>query len=211
MCGGSKPKVDNSAQIRAQDEADAARRREEARQARIKAGTSTIEDAFGGFNDAFYKKRRDAFMGAYTPQIEDQYGDAKDALLFALANAGLVKSSVAAERQTKLNSQRDLAFADITSKAQADQTALAGQVQSQKSALISQLNATGDSEAATNLANSQTKILSQDAPKIESLGALFSGIADGIGNYQIGQQRAQLAQYAGGGTGRRQTSVLVRG
>lgn len=211
MCKGSKPKVDNSAQVQAQQEAQEARAREEARQARIKAGTSTIEDAFGGFNDTFYQKRRNSFMGAYTPQINDQYGDARDQLLFALANAGLVNSSVAAERQAKLNSQRDLAFADVTSKAQADQTALAGQVQSQKSALISQLNATGDSEAATNLANAQSKIIAQDAPKVESLGALFTGTAEGIGNYQIGRERGALSQFAGGGTGRRQTSILVRG
>ena len=47
------------------------RRQEEERQARIAEGRKTIEDAFAGYNDAFFNQRAQDYINFATPSVRN--------------------------------------------------------------------------------------------------------------------------------------------
>lgn len=186
MCFGGKPRVDNSAQIQQQQESAAARRREQERQARIRQGTQQVDQQFSRFDDSFYGDRRDAFMGYYQPQIEDQFEDAREQLTFALARSGNLRGSAAADRQTRLGQDYELQRASIVSRADEDVQRQKDRIAGEKSSLISQLNATGDADRISNEALQRTRVIAQDQPAYDPLGDIFAGVATGIGGMMQG-------------------------
>lgn len=192
MC--SSPKVDRSGQQQAQQEAAESRAREEQRQGRIRAGTQRVDQTFSGFDDGFYNQRRDAFMGYYQPQLEDKFKDAREQLTFGLARAGTLRSSAAADKQTRLGQDYELQRAGIASKADGDVSQLRSRVSAERSALVSQLNATGDADRVSNEALARSQILQQDRPSYDMLPDIFGGVATGIGgafqNYNQNQTGA---------------------
>jgi hypothetical protein len=207
MCGGGA-KVDNSSSNYMREESERARREEEARKAKVEAGTARINDIFSQFGDEFYKKRYDAYMNYYTPQLADQFGDAQKNLTFALANAGTLNSTVAADKQAELQKAYDAQRASIVSQAEADRSQAQTDTQSRKSALISQLNTTADADAAANSALAQSKIVASSAPQYDTLGNVFAGLAEGVGGYYAGRQNANIRNLYGS-TGRRTASRTV--
>lgn len=181
MCFGGGPRIDNSAQQQQQREAAEARRREEERAARIRAGTQQVEDQFSQFDDSFFGDRRDAFMGYYQPQIDDQFRDARDQLTFALARSGNLRGSAAADRQTRLGQDYELQRASVVSRADEDVQRQQDRIAGEKSSLISQLNATGDADRIGNEATARTRVIAQDRPSFDPLGDIFAGVTSGIG------------------------------
>lgn len=208
MC--SAPKVDRSIQIQQQQEAEAARRKEEERQARIKAGTQTIDAQFSAFDDSYLDNRRTAYTGYYQPQLEDKFTKAKEALTYALARAGTLNSTVAGQRQADLIRDYDVQRAAIDAQAENDRNTFAGRIQNEKSALVSQLNATGDADRASNEALARTQMLQQSVPDYNPLGDIFAGVTNGLGNFMQGQNDAAILA-AGGVTRspRRSTMTYV--
>lgn len=179
-------------------EAKQARAAEEARQARIKSGLTTIDNTFAPFNDAFYGSRKSAFLDYYQPQIEDQFSDAQKKLTYALARNGLLKSTVAGDEAGKLTKSYADNWASIVSKADADVNGLKSQVANEKSALVQQLNATSDADRVTNDALSRTSQMYAQRPDYNPLGDIFSGVGDAIGNWQAANQnRAVYDAYFG--------------
>jgi len=73
-------------------------RAEAARQAEIERGRQQIDQRFAGFDDTFYDGREQAFLDSGMPQLDRQFGDARRNLIFALADAGTLRSSVAGSR-----------------------------------------------------------------------------------------------------------------
>jgi hypothetical protein len=203
MC--SSPKVDNTAQRQAQEEAAEARQREAERQARIRGGTAQVDQTFQGFDDNFFNQRRDAFMGYYQPQLEDRFKDAREQLTFGLARAGTLRSSAAADKQTRLGQDYELQRAGIASKADADVGQLRSRVNAEKSALVSQLNATGDADRVSNEALGRSQMLMQDRPSYDMLPDIFGGIASGIGNAFQGFNQNSLGSSGAGATNPRST------
>lgn len=200
MCG-SKPKVDTSAQEAQKKAAEEARRKEEERQQRITEGTAQIDETFGQFDDAFYDKFSGQFMDYYQPQLDDQFGDANDQLTFALARSGNLNSTHAADSRAELTSAYDDARAGILSEANAQTDGLRNSVTGEKSSLVAQLNATGDSERASNEATARASQLFNSAPTYNPLGDIFAGITSGYAAAQYGnQQQATWNRYTGGGT-----------
>lgn len=206
MCGSS-PKVDTSGSDYAREEAQRARREEEARQARIKEGTAKINDTFKMFDDGFYKKRYDAYMNYYTPQLSDQFGQAQKNLTYALANAGTLNSTIAADKQAELQKAYDAERASIISKAEADKAQAMADTQSRKSALVTQLNVTGDADAAANEAVNASRAISTSVPQYDTLGSVFAGLAEGVGGYYAGKQNASIRNMYG--TSRRTASRTI--
>jgi len=176
------PKVDNSVLRQQQADASRARADEEARQGRIRQGTSAIDEAFAGFNDEFYKGRADAYQEYYEPQLQDQFGKARDSLTFALARAGLLNSSVAGEKQADLTKSFEDQRSQIISRALASVNDQRARIAGQKSALVGQLNTTGDSTQASQAALATSKQLAGEQPEYSPLGDIFAGVAAGIGN-----------------------------
>lgn len=207
----SRPRVDNSAMVLQQQEAAAARQREADREARIRSGSAAIDSAFAGFDEPFYGQRRDAYMGFYQPQLDERFTDARRELTYALARAGTLNSTVAGDEQARLQRDYDVNRATILSKAEADANSLRTRVGNERSALVSQLNATADADRATNEALSRTRQIYQDQPEYSPLGDIFAGAATGVGQYMAGvnDNRVLAAAGTGGRSPRRTTSRVV--
>lgn len=198
MCGISGPKYDTTLQDQMLAEAEAARVREEARQARIKTGQTNIDNTFAGFDDNFYSGRKSAFLDFYQPQIEDQFGDAQKQLTYGLARNGILNSTMAADASGKLSKDYATNWASIVSKADADVNALKSNVANEKSALTAQLNATADADRVTNDALGRTQQMFETRPDYNPLGDIFSGVGDAFSNYNTAQtNRAVYDTYFG--------------
>jgi hypothetical protein len=191
MCFFKSPKTDNTIQLQQQQEAEEARAREAERQARIAAGTDKINETFSVFDDAFFGQRKDAYLGYYQPQLDDQFNSAKEDLTFALARAGTLNSSMAGEKQADLLNRYDVERAGLLSQADNENAAARSRFQNEKSALVSQLNATGDADRVSNEALARTQQLFQERPAYNPLGDIFSGAAGAVGNFMQGRQAGQ--------------------
>lgn len=179
-------------------EAARARADEEARQARIRAGTTSINNTFDSqFTDDFYNQRRKAYTDYATPQLEDQYADAQKQLTYALARGGLLDSSIRGSKLGELQQQYALQNQDIADKALASETDARNAVEDSRANLISTLNATGDAEQAASTAISRASALSQPAA-YSPLTSLFADFTDALGT-QAALSKAN--SYAGSGTG----------
>jgi hypothetical protein len=207
MCGG-KPKVDNTIQLQMLEDSRRARAEEEARLARIRQGTAKIDQTFAGFDDGFFNDYRNNIMNFYQPQIDDQFGDAQDDLTYAFARAGTLNSTMANEKSADLNKAYEVGLADLLADAQGQVNSLNSNINTEKSNLVSLLNATGDADRAANEALSRSQVLFERQPDYNALPDLFSGIAQGVGGYfqQQNNQRI-LDTYFGrsgtsGGSGR---------
>lgn len=90
-------------QLKAEQNAEAEKQRrllleqEAKRKENVTADNRAIDSAFGSFNDDYFKKIRDNYVGVYTPQIDDQFGKSKDKLVAALAGRGILESSVGSQ------------------------------------------------------------------------------------------------------------------
>lgn len=211
MCG-SKPKVDTSYQKAMLKDAQRARADEEARKARIKDGTAKIDQNFARFDDAFFDGYRDSYMDFYQPELDRQFGDAKDELTYALARAGTLNSSMAGEKLGDLTSAYDTQRALTLSQANGEAQNLRGQIADEKSSLVALLNATGDSNRAANEALARSQQLFQRQPSYNPIGDVFLGAASGIGSYYAGRQnREAYDTYFGGRAPSQGSSRIVRG
>src|SRR5207237_1213668 len=73
----------------------------------VTAGKKSIDDAFGQFNDDYYGTYKNKYLGAANPQLQDQYGIAKDKLVSTLAGRDMLESSVGANGLAQLDKTRD--------------------------------------------------------------------------------------------------------
>ena len=173
-------------------EAKLARADEQARQEKIRQGTSRIAQIFDSeFNDDFFNRRRDSYLNYARPQLQSQYDDAGKELTFSLARSGMLDSSVRGEKQGELQRLFDLNNQGIADEALAQANSVKTDVEGARSNLVGMLNATGDQEGAVNSALTRAKILSK--PEAYSpLGQLFTDFTSGLGT-QAAHERAALA------------------
>ena len=99
----------------AQQAAAEQRRREEQRRRNINTGMASIDQALSGFDDEFFSGRETAFIENATPSLDEDFREAEKQLIFALSRGGLLRSTEAANRIRKLNSERAAFERDITS------------------------------------------------------------------------------------------------
>ncbi len=132
----------------AAEAARAAERAEEERQARLKAqqareyaegrntmvdeANTNIEAAYGGFNDTYFSKFAQDFVDHYKPQIERSYKNERDQSTYAFADAGTLRSSMAADSFGELDRGRAEKEASIAAQAQDRAQQFRGDIQSQK-------------------------------------------------------------------------------
>lgn len=149
-----------------------ARADEEARQARVKAGTAAVNDTFSKFDDSFYKKRADEYSAFATPEAARQYKDANRDLMFNLARSGNLASSERARQMGIVDRERDMAAMKIADKGQEYANQARQQVEQNRTDLINQTLASGDDSLAANQARQRVGMLSS-SPAFEGLGSLF--------------------------------------
>ncbi|SEG65010.1 hypothetical protein [Bosea lathyri] len=198
-------------------ESNIARSEEDARQQKIRDGTTRVGNIFeSNFNDDFYKGRRDAFTNFATPQLEDQYGDAQKQLTYSLARSGTLDSSIRGEKVGELQKLFDTNKQDIADKALANETEARNNVEGARTDLIQTLSATGDAEGAANSALSRATALSQPTA-FNPLSQLFAGFTSTLGQ-QAAQEKAEAlsggaykAKYNTGLFGTPSSSVKVTG
>jgi hypothetical protein len=180
----------------AQQIADQQRQDEVDRENKIKAGMASIDSAFSGFNDAYYKKRYNDYMAYATPQIDQQQSDARKQLIYALSRTGNLDSSAANDESSKLTQTGDQARLDAANAALNSENDLRSQVENTRSNLVSELNATGDADAASASALRQVQNLNQPAG-FSPLANAFVGIMNTIAG--IGSRAANsYSGFAGG-------------
>lgn len=181
--GGGKSANAQAAQARAD---------EEARQARIRAGTASIDETFGQFNDDYFGGLRDSYVNFARPQLDDQMGDARKQLTFALARSGNLDSSTRGEQSADLQKTYDLNLQDIADRGREFETTARDNVEQARGDLVSQLQLTGDNTGAANAALSRAKALSTPPP-FSPIGQLFQD-----STAMLSQQAAFERAYAAG-------------
>jgi hypothetical protein len=160
--------------------AAAARADEAARQARIRAGTKSIDDLFGQqFNDDFYNKRKTDYLNYATPQLDQQFGDAQKQLTFDLARSGTLNSSIRADKSADLQRNYDTNARQIGDQALSMSNDSRNSVEDARAGLISSLNVSGDNQQAVNSALTRSQALSQPQA-YSALGPMFANFTSGL-------------------------------
>jgi hypothetical protein len=194
--------------------AEDARRQEEERQARIRQGMSSIDSAFTPFNDDYFNTKSKSYSDYYLPQLQQQFDDANSALRLQLSASGLGGSSAGAYGTAKLAKEFADRQADIAAKG-GDYAGSARQsVQDMRNQLTSQLNATSDSGAAAQAAQSQAYASMNRPNAFEPLGSAFTQLArlyqnDTATAQASGGQYGGLNQFLGIGTGAKPKSSSI--
>lgn len=184
--GGSQPR-DNSAEILAEQnrvaeetarqQAEQRRQEEEARQARIREGQGAIDSNFAQFDDGFYRGVEGAYTDYYMPQLEDQFGKARDKLMFALARSGNLNASAGASQLGELQERRNQQALDIANQAGGQATALRGNVERTRGELASQNAASADPTVMTPLAMGRATELRAPQP-LSPMGQIFADLVN---------------------------------
>lgn len=182
----------NKAAKQSQAQAAQARADEEARQARIREGTASIDQTFTQFDDDYFGGLRDSFVGYARPQLDEQMGDARKQLTFSLARSGNLDSSTRGEQSADLQKTYDLNLQDITDQGREFETTARNNVEQARGDLVSQLQLTGDNTGAANAALSRAKALSTPPP-FSPIGQLFQD-----STAMLSQQAAFERAYAAG-------------
>jgi hypothetical protein len=149
------------------------------------------------FDQKFYDNRKQAYLNNYMPQLGDQFKKARETMAYALARAGLTRSSVAADQYTDLDKTRQIQEGTLGAQAEADVTNLRGQVEDARTGLIHDLNASADPAGTANTALARTQQIAGTPVSYSPLGDIFSGVASGIGNFVTGVRQANVTNLAG--------------
>ncbi len=165
-------------------QAQEAKEKEFKRQARLDQGKSAIDSLFSdtNFGDPFYNKYRDASLTYALPQLEDQYGQAKDTLTYDLARAGTLRSTAAGYAQGLLEKQNAVNEAGIRAKADTDTAALRQSIQQQQQQAYNQLYQTEDPTVAANTAATSVGNAQMTQPNLNPMDAMFKPITIGLGS-----------------------------
>lgn len=170
---------------------------EDARQRRINSGIQSIDSTFSGFDDAFYGKRAQDYVDYAMPGVQHQASGAARALIYALARRGNLDSSAAIRKNSDLTREMDEARIgvvnqglDLANRSRAD-------VENIRSGLVSQINATGNDEAAAAAAVRQAQAINMPQG-YSPLGAMFQDFIGGLS--RIGSNDANnFSGFFGGG------------
>jgi hypothetical protein len=166
-----------------------ARADEMQRQEKIRSGTARVDDIFKtNFNDEFYANRQKSFLDYATPQLEDQYADARKQLTFALDRGGQLDSSIRAAKEADLQKEYDKQKQSVADQGLTYKTQAQTSVEDARANLVSMLNATGDAEGAAQSAISRSQALSAP-PSYSALGPLFQTFTSTLGT-QAAAERA---------------------
>lgn len=154
---------------------------EAAREANISTGMQNIDGAFSQFDDPYYQSQAQAYSDYYQPQVQKQYGDARQQLILNLGHQGTINSSEAARQLSNLDLQYNQQQASQASAAQNFAAQARNQVENSRNQLVQELNASADPAAAAQAATSLTASLATP-PAFSPLGNLFATAAPGAAN-----------------------------
>ncbi|TWA89584.1 hypothetical protein [Bradyrhizobium stylosanthis] len=188
MClsGGSPPK-DNSAEI--------ARQQAQDRENKVNQGKASIDSAFSVFDPAYYDKYKQTYLDNYNPEVDRQFGVAKQQTQYNLARAGTTDATIGQKQFGDLVRNYGQQKQNIASQAIDATNKLRTDVENQKTALYGQNSASADPSLASISALSNANSLSQPA-QLSPLGSVFAGLTNGIAYGVAGANNKLPAGYA---------------
>lgn len=176
----------------ASKEARRAREAEDARERRIKMGTSDIRTRFGGaFDDKYYAGLEKDVKDFYTPQLQSQYEKGRMQLKYALARSGMLgasdvlgdspvrASSIQTRREAEMAKQMALAGQTIEQRAIGMSNQRRQDVANAEQVALQQLHASADPAAAAAQAQNLIEINSKN-PEFSPLGQVFTDFTAGL-------------------------------
>lgn len=216
----SQQELQNKVQAQADQAAALTEQWQTGRSAEAQQATQNISDAFAQFTPEYYQNYAAAYRGNYDPEIERQYGVAKQNLGYGLARQGITQSQSAATQEGLLAQEKGRNEADIANKSVDAAAQLQGQVAGAKQGLLNTALSDqtlgspvvpGSADAITSAFNTTSAALGQikqsaldttqalsAVPSYNALGNLFGSAASGVANYVGGNQYYQAY---GGGSG----------
>jgi hypothetical protein len=126
-----------------------------AHDAAVAQGKNSIDAAFSQYDPAYYEKYKQSYLDAYNPQLQDQYGIARDKLIATLAGKDTLESTVGANALSQLDKTRDNAQIGIANAATDAANGLKSNVDTAKTNLYSMNASAADPTAAASQAQAQ--------------------------------------------------------
>lgn len=188
MCFNNSAPKDNSADIARQQAAD--------RETAINQGKQSIDSAFGVFDPQYYQKYQQSYLDNYNPQVDKQFGEAKQQVKYNLARKGTTDSTIGQKTFGDLVSGYNDARRDVASNAADASNKLRQNVEGQKSQLYAQNSASADPSLSAIQAVSSSGSLATQA-SYSPLGDLFAGLVNSTAAYRAGQNQGLPAAYRG--------------
>lgn len=168
------------------------------RQGRIEQGRASIAEAFGGFDDNFIRGREGAYTGYYMPQLSQQFRDTRNALVYALSDAGTLNSSVAGDRLARLDGDYAARKLELADQARSYGQQVRADIEGARSRAVNNLLASGDVGSAQLDAQASARSFGV-APTFSPLAQVFQNLAAGVGAASQVNQAQALQQRVNSG------------
>ena len=193
--------ADFRSEKRLSDQEAQAKQAEMDRKSGISSGRLAVDNTLAGFDDKYFDGIAKTVESYYQPQLDEQFNDAGKQLTYKLGRQGILKSTAANDRRTKLQGKYDIERAGITNKA-ADAAAQAREnVNSVKTQLYNYAESSADPAAVSARVAGENARLRSFAPETTPLGQVFADYitpaTTTIGNGLL----AEAKGYQGFGTG----------
>jgi len=180
MCLGRR---DNSAQREAERARQETERREAERQAAILSGQQRIDDAFGGFNDDYFGQFTTSYKDNQFSQLDDQYANARDRMIAAMAGRGMLNSSTGQNAITDLTKRYNDERVNIAQRASDAANDLRSNIENSKTDLYGVNQSIADPETIATRATAASTAVR--APSTTSpLGDIFATALGPVVAYQ---------------------------
>jgi hypothetical protein len=186
MCFGKKPPQDNSAAIARQQAAE--------REQRVGQGKEKIDQAFSVFDPQYFDKFQSDYLNYYNPQVDEQFGDARQNLKYDLYRSGTQDSTPGQQKFGDLIEDYGNRRREVASKALEATNAIRSSVEGNKSDLYQQNVAASDPSLAAISATGRAGSLSTP-PAFSPLADLFGGGINAGASYLAGRNKALPAGY----------------
>lgn len=193
--------ADYRAEQRMRQQANQAAQAENQRVDNTSAMRGSIDGAFSGFNDDYFNNISNSVLSFYNPQLDDQFKSTSDQLTFDLANRGLSRSSVAANKRTKLNEKYELEKGTIAQKAADAAQQARNDIASAKSRLYGMATSDADPGSINSMLTQETDRIRNRPPELTPLAQVFNDFVTPAGNLVAGGLAAESRGYQGLGTG----------
>lgn len=140
----------------------------------------------GRTDTGFYDKANQSYLNYYLPQLDEQYDDYNRRNIFALANRGLLQSSVKGEADADLTDQYQVMLDKIHSGAGDYEKGLRGDVSDAKSNLMNMVLSGTDPASVSSMAANRSALLARPG-SFDPLGDVFTQLATQAQNRHIAQ------------------------
>lgn len=142
---------------------------------------------------AIWDEQKQAYLDMATPQLEDQYNDARKSLSLALARQGNLRGSLAAKRSGELVKDKNLREQDIMSEADRLSAERRRMVTQMKGDVRNSLEASANPDSAVALAKDNlTRLSNLETPS--ALGPLFQNATAGLAASRYGEQAGNASR-----------------